>query len=210
MTNSGDKTVPGRVPGDAGRRWNPWRVAGWSLAAFVLLLPLVAGAPWTAGDYVFAAVLILSVGIPIELVVRKTSDTAYRAGIGAALAAAFLIVWLTGAVGIIGSEAHPANLLYLGVLAVGLVGALATQFRPRGMVRVMAGMALGVIAIAVATLVAGWGSEGPVWPWEVAVLNGFFASLFAASAVLFRQAASAWPPTGAGPETGPERRPVSE
>lgn len=197
MTNDGDKAITG---GATGRRWNPWRVAGWSLAAFLLLLPLVAGAPWTGSDYVFAAVLILSVGLPIELVVRKTSDTAYRGGAGAALAGAFLIVWLTGAVGIIGSEDHPANLLYLGVLTVGVVGALVAQFRPRGLARVMFGVALALVGIAVAALVAGWGSEGPVWPWEVVVLNGFFASLFAGSAVLFRQAASAWPPAGAGPE----------
>lgn len=203
MSSSGDKTTVGRAAGSAGRRWNPWRIAGWSLAGFVLVLPLVAGAPWTWSDYVFAAVLILSVGLPIELVVRKTSDTAYRAGVGAALAAAFLIVWLTGAVGIIGSEAHPANLLYLGVLALGVGGALAARFRPRGLARVMAGMALGVVGIGVAALVAGWGSDGPVWPWEVVVLNGFFAALFAGSAVLFRQAASAWSPVGAGSEGRP-------
>lgn len=188
--------MAGRAGGAAGRRWNPWRIAGWSLAAALLLLPLVAGAPWTASDYVFAAVLILSVGLPIELVVRKTSDPAYRAGAGAALAGMFLIVWLTGAVGIIGSEAHAANLLYLGVLAVGLVGALAVRFQPAGLARVMAGVALGVAGIAVAALVAGWGAEGPVWPWEVVVLSGFFAALFAASAVLFRHAADAWPPAG--------------
>ena len=185
MTN--DKTLPEH---DAGRRWNPWRVAGWSLAAIALLLPLVAGAPWTASDYVFATLLILSVGLPIELVVRKTSDPAYRLGAGAALAASFLITWLTGAVGIIGSEAHGANLLYLGVLAVGLVGAVAVRFRPAGLSRVMGAVALGVVAIAVAALVAGWGSDTPVWPWEVVVLSGFFASLFAASAYLFREAAS--------------------
>lgn len=177
-----------------GQHRSRWRIAGWSAAALVLLAPLVAmqftdEVDWTVGDFVFATVLILSVGLPIELVVRKTSDTAYRAGVGAALAAAFLIVWLTGAVGIIGSEAHPANLLYLGVLAVGLVGALLVRFRPGGLARVMGGVALALVAIAVAALVAGWGSEGPVWPWEVVVLNGFFATLFAGSAVLLRQAA---------------------
>lgn len=191
MTNDADKAMTARAAGDAGRRWNPWRIAGWSLAAFLLLLPLVAGAPWTASDYVFATVLILSIGLPIELVVRKTSDPAYRAGAGMALAGMFLIVWLTGAVGIIGSEDHAANLLYLGVLAIGLVGAFVARFRPGGLALVMAGVALALVGIAVAALVAGWGSEGPVWPWEVVILNGFFAALFAGSAVLFRQAAGA-------------------
>jgi len=186
--------------GASGCRWNPWRVAGWSLAVLLLVLPLVAGAPWTVSDYVVAAVLFLSVGIPLELVVRKTSDAAYRVGVGTALVAAFLIVWVTGAVGIIGSEGHPANLLYLGTLALGLVGAFGTRFRPRGMARVMSGVAFALVGIAVAALAAGWGSEGPVWPWEVLILNGFLAALFAGSAVLFRRAADAWPPAGAGSE----------
>ncbi len=191
MTDEREEAMTRNEGGASGRRWNPWRVAGWSLAVLLLVLPLVTGAPWTGSDYVFATVLILSVGLPLELVVRKTSDAAYRVGVGTALVGAFLIVWLTGAVGVIGSEDHPANLLYLGALAVGIVGVLVARFRARGMARVMSGVALALVGIAVAALAAGWGSEGPVWPWEVIVLNGFFAALFAGSAVLFQRAASA-------------------
>jgi hypothetical protein len=36
------------------------------------------------------------------------------------LARGLLLVWVTGAVGIIGSEDNPANSLYIGVLGVGL------------------------------------------------------------------------------------------
>ena len=35
---------------------------------------------------------------------RKTGDAAYRTAVGVALAAAFLLIWVNGAVGIIGSE----------------------------------------------------------------------------------------------------------
>jgi len=34
-----------------------------------------------------------------------------------------IIVWINGAVGITGSENNPANLLYGGVLVVGIIGA---------------------------------------------------------------------------------------
>ncbi|CAN5573477.1 hypothetical protein BH23BAC4_BH23BAC4_08590 [soil metagenome] len=171
-----------------------WRIAAWTAATLLLLLPLIAmqftdEVHWTFGDFIFATVLILSVGLPIELVVRRTKSLRYRAGAGVALCAAFLIVWLSGAVGIIGSESHSANLLYFGVLAGGIVGAIAARFRPLGMARAMFATALTVIAIAVLAFLAGWGSEGPIWPWEVLILNGFFAALFAGSGLLFREAA---------------------
>ena len=73
----------------------------------------------------------------MELAARKTGNTAYRSGVGLALLAAFLLVWVNGAVGIIGSEDNDANVVYYGVLAVGLIGALIARFEPQGMSRAM-------------------------------------------------------------------------
>jgi hypothetical protein len=54
---------------------------------------------------------------------KRASGTAYRFAVGLALTAAFLIVWLNAAGGLIGIEDDdPANLLYVGVLAIGFVG----------------------------------------------------------------------------------------
>ena len=33
------------------RRSPPWRIIGWSIPIVLLLLPLVAGAPWTLSDF---------------------------------------------------------------------------------------------------------------------------------------------------------------
>lgn len=204
MTTDEGRTTAGTTAHSGGRRGNPWRIAGWSAAALLLLFPLVAmqftdEVNWTVGDFVFAGVLLLGVGIPLELAAKKTGNIAYRAAVGIALVVAFLIVWISLAVGIIGSEDHPANLLYAGALAVGGVGSVLARFRPHGMARAMVATALVLIGIAVAALAAGWGSEAPVWPWPVVILNGFFAALLAGSAALFRQAAQEHPPAGAGP-----------
>jgi hypothetical protein len=43
---------------------------------------------------------------------------------GVSLVAALLILWINLAVGIIGEPDDPANMMYAGVLAVGMVGAL--------------------------------------------------------------------------------------
>ena len=85
---------------------------------------------WTAFDFVFMAALLGGVGLGLELAVRKTRNVAYRMAACAALAAAFLLIWINGAVGIIGSEQEDANLLYGGVLGVALIGAAAARFRP--------------------------------------------------------------------------------
>ena len=61
-----------------------------------------------------------------------------RLAAGLALAAAFLITWLNAAAGLIGIEDDdPANLLCVGVLAIGLMGAIAARFQPLGLARAL-------------------------------------------------------------------------
>jgi hypothetical protein len=69
-------------------------------------------------------VMVMAVGLTYELAVRTTGNIAYRAAVGVALAAAFMLFWSNLAVGIIGNEDNPANLMYFGVVAVGFVGAI--------------------------------------------------------------------------------------
>jgi hypothetical protein len=44
--------------------------------------------------------------------------------------------------GIIGQDGDPANMMYFGVLAVGITGAVIARFRPAGMARALIAMAL--------------------------------------------------------------------
>ena len=177
-------------------------VVGVALAtAFILLIPLLAEWPWTLFDFVFAGALIFGTGLTYVLAARKAGNLAYRAAVGVALAAAFLLVWVTGAVGIIGSEDNNANLMYVGVLAVGAIGAIVARFRPHGMARALFATALAQALVSVIALIIGLGS-----PWSppgvlgVLILNGFFAGLFVGSALLFRYAAREQTPAGAGQE----------
>lgn len=180
-----------------GRRWNRWRIAGWGAAALILLLPLAAmqltdEVSWGVEDFAFAAALLGGVGAAFELTVRKTGDAAYRAAVGVALAAAFILLWANAAVGIIGSEDNAANLMVFGVLAVGVVGVLVARFRPRGMARALLATALAQASVAAIALAAGLGSPGS-GPLEIVALNGFFVALFVGSALLFQRAARGRP-----------------
>jgi hypothetical protein len=159
-----------------------------------LLLPLVAmqfttEVSWTAFDFLLAGAMIGGTGLVFELVARRAPNNAYRIATGFALAATFLLVWINGAVGIIGDEDNPANLMFGGVLAVALVTAVAARFRPPGMARATAVTAIAQALIAPIELAGRWGAAAPIWPWEVLFLTGFFTAMWLMSAGLFRLAA---------------------
>ncbi len=170
-----------------------WRMALWAGVLLVLLLPLVAmqltdEVNWSVADFAFATVLLTGTGLAYEFAVRKSVNTLYRAGVGVALAAVLLLIWVNGAVGIIGSENNVANWMYGGVLAVGLIGAILTRFQPRGMARTLLTMALAQVVVAVIALIAGF---VPTYraAVEVLAITGLFVAFFVGSALLFRGAA---------------------
>jgi hypothetical protein len=175
-------------------------VVGVALAtAFILLIPLLAEWAWNLADFVIAGALIFGTGLTYVLAARKAGNIAYRAAVGVALAAALILVWINLAVGIIGTEDELANLMYVGVLAVGIIGAIIARFRPHGMARALFATALAQALVAVIVLIFGLGLP---WspPVEILALNGFFVSLFVGSAWLFRNAAREQTPAGAGRE----------
>jgi hypothetical protein len=152
---------------------------------FLFLLPLIAmqvtaEVNWDETDFiVFGAMLAIACGI-YELAARATGSGAYRAAVGIATAAAFILVWMNLAVGIIGSEEHPLNLMYGGVLAVGIAGAVIARFQPKRMANAMVAVALAQILVAIIAQMAGH----ITW-----VLTAGFVVLWLGSASLFRKAA---------------------
>lgn len=180
---------------NTGRRSrNRWRIAAWSTAALLLLLPLFAmqvtdQVVWGVTDFAIFGALLVGVGVTFELAARKTGNSAYRSAVGVALAATFILIGVNGAVGIIGTENNDANLMFGGVLAVGIIGAIIARFQPRGMARAMFATGLAQALVAVIALIAGFGSNDPNWPLEILMATGFFTALWLTSAWLFQKAA---------------------
>jgi uncharacterized membrane protein len=73
------------------------------VVAFLLLIPLVAGFPWSRFDFVVAGVLLLGTGLAIELVLRKVKRTSHRLAICAGILVMLFVVWAELAVGLIGT-----------------------------------------------------------------------------------------------------------
>ena len=87
---------------------NRWRVIGWGAAAIMLLLPLIAmqftdEVDWDLSDFIIFGAMLAAAGGTFELATRVTSNKTHRAAVVLALAAAFILIWVNGAVGIIGN-----------------------------------------------------------------------------------------------------------
>lgn len=161
------------------------RVALWSFAAALLLLPLVAmqftqEVNWTLADFlVFGTMLVIACGA-YELATRASGNKTYRIAAGVAVATAFILVWANLAVGIIGTAGNAANLMYAGVLAVGVIGALIARFQAHGMARALVATAVAQLLVAVIAVLAGLG--------YTFIVTAFFVALWLTSAWMFGKA----------------------
>jgi Na+/melibiose symporter-like transporter len=115
---------------------------------------------------------------------RLTAWTAgtpvYRAALALALVPACLLVWFYGAVAEPGDSPGP---MFLGSIAVLIIGALMARFRPQGMTYALCATALAQAGFGVGAVMA-WGQYT-----EISILNGVFVALWVGSAILFRRAA---------------------
>lgn len=173
----------------------PWRAIGWGGAAALLALPFVAmqftrDVTWTLGDFVVFGIMLLMVGVPLELAARMSRDWSYRGAAALALLGTFLTIWANLAVGIVGSEDNPANLLFFAALLVGIVGAVIARFRARGMSLAMIATATA-LGVAFVVAVSGPTDEPNVAHWRELVGTSVFAALFLGSAALFRKSSRA-------------------
>jgi hypothetical protein len=179
------------------------RLVGFAIATGLLLLvPAVAmqftdEVVWGPLDFIAAGVLLFGTGVAYDFVARKAASTmarppqarSYRLAAGIAVASALFLVWANLAVGLIGNEGEPANLMYFGVLVVGAGGALLARFRPQGMARALFAMALSVGLITAIALATGMQRYPESSVRQIVGVNGFFAVLFVLSALLFRRSA---------------------
>ena len=181
------------IAGGRGTRRIPWRTIGWGGAVALLAVPFVAmqftrEMNWGAGDFIFVAVVLGTLGGLLELAVRISRDPFYRAGFGLALLGALLVIWANVAVGIIGSDDNPNNALFFWALGVGVIGAAVARLRAKGMALAMLATAIGLwVALAIA-------QGGPTdEPWVPALREvagtSLFALMFVASAALFQRSA---------------------
>lgn len=178
-----------------GRRGgNTWLTAAWvTVTALALLAPIVAmqftsEVNWTVSDFVFAGAMLAGSGIIYELATR-VGNKAFQAAVILALGAAVLIMWTTGAVGVIGSEANPGNLLYVGVVALAIVASIIARGRAAEMVWAMVTVAVATVLVPIVGFAGVADPVSDVLQPEVPIATGVFVAMWLASAWLFRKSA---------------------
>lgn len=194
MTNNAN--APISETGFRHRFWTGqrWRIAGWSVPAILLLLPAAAmqftdEVKWGPGDFLAIGTVLAVAGGIVELGARVSRHFAYRLGMFVAVVTGVLMVWINLAVGILGNEDDPANLLFFGVLTVAAAGSWAAKFQPAGMARAF--QATTAVQLWVGLLIATAGPAGGPMPDRVRplVLIGAFALLWLFAALLFGKVA---------------------
>ena len=164
-----------------------------AVTAVILLIPLLSMSLtneviWSFSDFVIAGILVFGTGLIYIAATRKSRAVLYRLAVGLALSTALFLVWANLAVGIIGSEDNPINLLYFGVLGVGAIGTLSVRFRPRGMVPTLYATALSQALVTAIALAGGFYQSPPSSVIEILAINGLFIALWVSSALLFKKA----------------------
>ena len=138
------------------------------------------GVNWGPMDFAIVGVLVLGAGLLYEYASNRGGSTAHRAAVGIAVLAGLGLIWVNLAVGMIGDEGSPANLMYLFVLVVALGGAAVARFEPREASMAMFATAGAQLVVVVIALVAGLRPELRA--------DAFFIAAWIASGLLFRRA----------------------
>ena len=161
------------------------RVALGALA--VWMVPLVASQffedwHWGVGGFVSVYVLFFLTGMVMALVARRMGVWSYKAGVGLALVAGFVLGWSTMVQ--VADSGHPDRLWYHSVLVVGAIGACLARLKAPGLAWTLFAMAATLALIAV-TLPSG---APPDMARRMAIGHGVYTALFTASGLLFRHA----------------------
>jgi hypothetical protein len=170
-------------------RWGRWVV----VTAAVLAIPALAmafklgvpdpgtgteGVNWGPLDFATMGVLVLGAGLLFEYASSSGRNVAHRAAVGIAVTAGLFLVWVNLAVGMM--DVEPANLMYVFVLLMALVGAAIGRFEPREASLVMFATAGAHAVVATLALIAALG--------PTLLADAFFVLAWVASGLLFRQA----------------------
>jgi hypothetical protein len=165
------------------------RLVLWGGVAAILLAPAIAAqftddVAWGPMDFALAGGLLVLVGLVFEMTADRS--IAFRAAFGVAAITTLGLVWLNASVGIIGNEGNPANLMFAGVLAIALGGAMLARFRSRKMAGVLVWAAVAQFFAGATALTMGWGSDGARYPYDIIGCTGAFTAAWLLAAALFR------------------------
>ncbi len=159
----------------------------------LITIPLVAmqftsEVVWGLLDFGVAWTLIFGAGFTFQLISKKTRNSAYRIATGLAVFASLSLLWVNGAVGIIGNESNPLNLLFGLVLLFPVFGSYIAKLEAKAMSRVMLSTAATQVLITISGIMIHLG-QNPGYPISgVFRITLMFTFVWLVSALFYRRA----------------------
>jgi hypothetical protein len=159
------------------------RAAAWIGAGLLWLAPLVAmqfteEVRWDVFDFAVFGVMLAVAASLFDLATRLGGTLSRRAAFALTIGTGFVMTWANLAVGLVGSEDDPINLMFWAPLVVAFLGGVLVRFRPRPFSLVLVVTAVAQMAPAVIAAVMGWGlALAPA---------AFFSVLWLGATALFR------------------------
>jgi hypothetical protein len=133
--------------------------------------------------------LLAGAGFAYRLVAIKAAGSlSYRVAAALAVFAGLSLIWVNLAVGFIGSEDNPANLLFGGVLAIGVIGTVIARLEAPGMSRALLATAAAQFLVPIIAFLV-WRPNFDAGVVKIFLLNGFWVLMFVVAGVLFKHAA---------------------
>ncbi len=149
---------------------------------------------WGVGGFVFFGIVVYLAALLYQYGKTRSGNLFYRVGFTLAILTSFMVFWITAAVKIIGEE-NPGNIMYGAVLIIALLGAFLSRFEAKGVERTLYATAVAQMLVPTITFILSKTTTSGVWSdfapgvLQVFEINAFFALLWIASALLFRNSA---------------------
>ncbi len=144
---------------------------------------------WSVFDFMFMGLLLSACQLAYVLMSSRFKSLAYKSALAMAILVIFLLVWVNAAVGIIGNENNPANLMYLGVILLGIAGAWVSRLQAKGMALTLLFCCLAMVLVGILTWYLSSGVQRSDLLRDILFLSGFFCALMLVAAGLFLAAA---------------------
>ncbi len=166
------------------------------ITILLLLFPLygefyIDGWNWGPMGFVAAFVMIFSTLLIWELITRKSTSKFYKTGVGLAMFGCFAIIWWNLAVGFIGWEDNPINILFFLIVLIALGWGIVAKFNSKWSERAMYVTAAAQFVAPIIGLLMWQGAttfrEGGAI--EILTRNLFFVLIWIMAALCFRYAA---------------------
>ena len=162
--------------------------------AILLIIPFVAmqfsaEVNWSFTDFLIAGSLLFITGISIVFALKLKSNAIYRLAFLVAIGSTFLMIWANLAVGLIGSGPNAGNLMYIGVIAVLVIGIFLSQYKSDKLEITMFATASSLVVVTIIALLMNMQEYPGSSVMEIILVNLFFAGLFGIAGLLFRSIA---------------------